>query len=183
MLYVITSNDYKKEEIEKIFSGTNIDLTCVDIQLQEIMHLELEVIVRDKLLQAYREFGAPCAVEHGGIHIDALERLPGGISKVVWDQVGEKICKFIPPGEARTAIAKSVVGYCDGKNIHLFDGETSGTIADVAKGNRKFQWDPIFIPYGSIQTFAELGIEDKQEFSQATKAWNKLIEHLAKTDR
>ncbi len=177
-LYFITSNDYKKEEVVKIFTGTSIELQVVALQIQELMHIDLEVIVKDKLLKAYKAFGLPCAVEHGAIHIDALNRLPGGISKVVWDSVGDKICNFIQAGESRSAIAKSLVGYCDGKKMYFFPGETKGEIAQEAKGDRKFQWDPIFIPNGSSSTYAELGFPEKETFSQATKAWKQLISFL-----
>jgi XTP/dITP diphosphohydrolase len=177
-LYFISTNEYKKEEVLKAFNGSNIELEVVSLQIRELMDLDLEVIVKDKLLQAYKEFGLPCAVEHGAIHIEALNRLPGGISKVVWDSVGDKICKFIQPGEPRNAIAKSLVGYCDGKKLHFFPGETKGTIAEEARGDRKFQWDPIFIPDGSSSTYAELGFPEKETFSQANKAWKGLINFL-----
>jgi len=179
-LYFVTTNEFKKEEVTKIFSNSNVVLEVVNIHISELMHLDLEEIVKDKLLQAYKLFGLPCAVEHGAIHIDALNRLPGGISKVVWDSVGDKICKFIQPGEPRTATARSLVGYCDGKKMHFFLGETKGMIAEESRGDRKFQWDPIFIPDGSTSTYSELGLSEKYQFSQATKAWSQLIKFINK---
>ncbi len=177
-IYFVTTNEYKKEEVVNAFKGANIELEVVSLQISELMDLDLEVIVKDKLLKAYKKFGLPCAVEHGAIHIDALNRLPGGISKVVWDSVGDKICKFIQPGESRNAIARSLVGYCDGKKMYFFSGETKGTIAEKSRGDRKFQWDPIFIPEGSTSTYAELGLPEKGKFSQATKAWKELINFI-----
>ena len=179
-LYFITSNPYKKEEALEIFKGRGITLEIVDIPIQEIMHLDLKVIVKDKILKAYKEFGLPCVVEHGAIKIEALNGLPGGISKVVWDNIGNKLCKLILSGEARNAEAESVVGYCDGKQIYLFSGITKGTIAHEARGKRMFQWDPIFIPKGSTKTYSELGFPEKERYSQATKAWKKFIKFLEK---
>lgn len=177
-LYFITSNEFKKEEVKSIFLNTDIDLEVVNIKIQEIMHIDLEIIVRDKLLKAYKEFGLPCAVEHGAILIDSLNGLPGGISKVVWDTIEDKICKLILPGERRTATAKSVIGFCDGQQIHTFIGETKGTISEEARGDRKFQWDPIFIPEGSTKTFSEIGLPEKAKYWQGTKAWKQLIDFL-----
>lgn len=177
-LYFITSNKHKKEEAEYIFTPSGIQLQTVNIRISEIMHLELEEIVEDKLLKAYQQFGLPCAVEHGALHIDFLDALPGGLSKVVWDTIKGKLCDLVLPGKDRAATAKSVVGYCDGRKLHFFTGETRGEIADAPKGGRDFQWDPIFIPDGGKQTFSELGFPDKLPFSQATKAWEQLIAFL-----
>ena len=179
-IYFLTSNSFKAEEFESAFKYSGFDYEIVLENIQEIMHFELEVIVKDKLLKAYKAFGNPCVVEHGAIHIDALNGLPGGISKVVWDTINEKICSLIQPTESRNATAKTLVGYCDGKNLHFFPGETKGTISDKARGIRKFQWDPIFIPNGSIQTYGELGFPGKEKFSQATKAWKLLLQYLEK---
>ena len=177
-IYFVTSNDFKKEEALKVFEGTGIELDIVTFDIVEIMSFELETIVRDKVLKAYKKFGLPCAVEHGALNIASLNGLPGGISKVVWDKIGDKICQLLPISEPRVAIAKSVVGYCDGKKIHLFTGETKGQITETSRGDRKFQWDPIFIPEGMSETYAELGLDKKKSFSQGTKAWQKLIESL-----
>jgi XTP/dITP diphosphohydrolase len=181
-IYFITTNGFKKEEALSAFRGSGIPIDVVQLEIQEIMHLDLGVIVKDKLLKAYKEFGLPCAVEHGALHIDSLNRLPGGISKVVWDTIQGKICNLILPSEERGATAKSLVGYCDGKKMYFFEGETRGTISDKARGDRAFQWDPIFIPEGCEKTYSELGFPGKEEYSQATKAWQKLINFLKQTN-
>ena len=81
-------------------------------------------------------------------------------------------------GESRNAIAKSLIGFCDGRKMYFFAGETKGTIAQKARGDRKFQWDPIFIPDGSTYTQAGMEFPEKEKFSQATKGWKELINFL-----
>jgi XTP/dITP diphosphohydrolase len=81
-------------------------------------------------------------------------------------------------GVSQGATAKSVIGYCDGKKVYLFTGETRGSISQSGRGDYKFQWDPIFIPDGSNQTYAEMGFPKKKAYSQAAKAWNELIQAL-----
>lgn len=177
-LYFVTVNKFKAQEVRSYLKDSRVEVETIGFQIQEILHLELEQIVRDKLLKAYAHLGSPCAVEHGGLLIDALNRLPGGLSKPMWDAVEGQICNFIQRGESRAATAKSVVGYCDGKKVHLFSGETRGIISKVARGAYKFQWDPIFIPNGSTKTYAELGFPRKADYSQAKKAWTLLGAHL-----
>jgi len=181
-LYFVTTNGFKKDEAVKLFcSYPEIAFSVIENHITEIMDFDLKVIVRDKLLKAYQILGLPCAVEHGALHIDYLNGLPGGISKVVWDNLDDKICLLLPDDSlARRATAKSVVGYCDGKKIHMFEGETSGSISSSGRGDRKFQWDPIFIPDGETQTYAELDIDRKLQYSQAMKAWKQLASFLGK---
>jgi XTP/dITP diphosphohydrolase len=71
-----------------------------------------------------------------------------------------------------------VVGYCDGRRVHLLEGETKGSIATKAKGSYKFQWDPVFIANGSSKTFAQIGFPAKAAFSQAAKAWRQCFEFV-----
>jgi len=177
-LYFVTVNDFKAKEVTQYLDGSGVELKVIPHEIKEILNIDLAVIVRDKALKAFKEVGLPCVVEHGGLHIDALGGLPGGLSKVVWDTVGDKLCKFIEPTDPRSATAKSVVGYCDGKRVKIYTGETRGTIAAAARGSYKFQWDPIFVPDKTNLTYAEMGFPEKAKYSQAPKAWNELVKEL-----
>jgi XTP/dITP diphosphohydrolase len=179
-LYFVTTNNFKIKEVERYLAGTDLELQQVSFQIQEILNLDLEVVVKDKVLKAYKYLGHPCVVEHGGLLIEALGNLPAGLSKVVWDTVNSKLCTFLSPTDSRKAIAQSVIGYCDGKRVHMFKGETEGTLADQARGDYMFQWDPVFIPTGETKTYAEFGFPLKEKFSQAAKAWGLLVGSLAK---
>ncbi len=177
-LYFNTVNSFKAAEVKVFLEGSGLDLRIVGQAIQEILHIDLHVIVKDKALKAYEKVGVPCAVEHGGLQIRDLKMFPGGLSKVVWDTVGEKLVGFLSASDSREAVAKSVIGYCDGRRVHLFDGETKGMIAPSAKGDYRYQWDPIFIPEGDTRTYGEMGFPEKRKYSQAAKAWTKLVEHL-----
>jgi len=174
-LHFVTMNLFKATEVQEYLAASTIDLQIVDYPIQEILNKDVEIIVRDKVLKAYKHLLRPCVVEHGAVLIQALGGLPGGLSKVVWDSVGDKLCSFLAPGDSRVAIAQSIVGYCDGQVVRLYKGETEGTIADCGKGSYAFQWDPIFIPNGTTKTYAELGFPEKAKYSQAAKAWNEFV--------
>lgn len=177
-LYFVTISEFKGIEVQTYFKDSGIDLEIVNYAIQEILHKDLNVIVLDKITKAFIELGVPCAVEHGGLFIDALNGLPGGLSKVVWDNIGDKLCGFIQKGDSRAATAKSIIGYCDGMKRHLFVGETRGVIAKSGCGEYRFQWDPIFKPNGSNRTYAEMGFPEKAKYSQASKGWAELIKFL-----
>ena len=61
---------------------------------------------------------------------------------------------------------------------YLFNGICLGTIIEKQKGDSGFGYDPVFVPEGSIYTFAEMSIEEKNKFSHRKKAVSKLIEFL-----
>ena len=69
----------------------------------------------------------------------------------------------------------------DGKQI-LFEGTSKGTIIAESRGNTEFGYDPVFVPEDSVKTFAEMTLEEKNNFSHRKKAVEKLIEYLKSLD-
>jgi XTP/dITP diphosphohydrolase len=58
----------------------------------------------------------------------------------------------------------------DGKLLGKFEGVAEGVIVDPARGAGGFGYDPIFVPSGFDQTFAELPAETKNKISHRAKA-------------
>lgn len=61
---------------------------------------------------------------------------------------------------------------------YFFEGEIKGTIAEYPIGNKGFGYDPVFIPDGYMQTFAELNPDEKNKISHRYKALEKLKSFL-----
>ena len=180
-IYFVSTNDKKIEEVQnylkylKETSDINIDLGIVKSDVREMLHPDINEIVRSKALEAYRHTGLPCVVEHGGLFMKDLPGLPGGIGKIIWEAVGDRMCGFLRQEDSREAIAVSVIGYCNGRRIHIYRGETGGQVATGARGDYTYNWDPIFIPEGSDQTYGEMGPEKKRATSQSIKAWDAFL--------
>jgi len=62
----------------------------------------------------------------------------------------------------------------------LFDGACEGRIVFAPRGKNGFGYDPLFVPVGFEQTFAELGEDVKNRLSHRAKALEKLKAHITK---
>ena len=182
-LYFVTSSENKISEAssffadQKIVAAGRLEFCPVRHDLVEIMHPQLQEVVRRKTLEAYKYLRQPCVVEHGGLFFEGLRELPGPLGRLIWNAVGERMCGFLRPGDSRQAIARAILGYCDGKEIRLYIGETRGEVAASARGSyNTANWDPIFIPEGSSTTYGEMGPEQKLLTSPMTKAWKLFLE-------
>ena len=180
-IYFVTKNQFKVDEVREFMmrfkneSPTNVEICVVDHELQDILHSDIDIIVRHKALEAYDFLAIPCVVEHNGLFLDALPGLPGGVGQIIWNAIEDRMCDFLREEDSRAATARSVIGYCDGRRVRLYHGETRGQIVKKACGDYKFNWDPIFVPDGSDQTYGEMGPEKKRATSPTRKAWEAFL--------
>ena len=63
-------------------------------------------------------------------------------------------------------------------NTVIFEGTCEGRIALTSAGHAGFGYDPLFVPQGSTQSFAELGEREKNQISHRAQALARLQAHL-----
>lgn len=61
---------------------------------------------------------------------------------------------------------------------HLFEGRVEGRIIDEYRGGGGFGYDPVFVPDGSTETFAEMPLERKNRISHRARAVEKFAEFI-----
>ena len=66
----------------------------------------------------------------------------------------------------------------DGKE-YLFDGKIEGKIISEKLGSNGFGYDPIFVPDGYNETFAQLDSETKNKISHRSRALQKMLEFIS----
>src|SRR5215208_3780506 len=87
-LRFLSSNPNKVTEANAILSGAGFDLIAVEKKLDEIQSDNVELLVRDKCIKAFRLIGRPVFVEHTGLYIEALNGFPGGLTQIFWATLG-----------------------------------------------------------------------------------------------
>lgn len=70
---------------------------------------------------------------------------------------------------------------CTTPKEHLFEGRVDGTIATEKRGTAGFGYDPLFVPDGYDQSFAQLGTDIKNTISHRARAVEKLCSFLKQT--
>jgi XTP/dITP diphosphohydrolase len=188
-VYFVTNSDFKKKEFFDFVAtipdprAAGIEFAVLAGELPEILDTDIDRIVTQKALEAFQRIGLPCLVEHSGLLMDALPGLPGGLGQIIWTAIGERMCGFLHPDDSRAATARSVIGHCDGRRVHLYEGETRGQIAEQARGTQGYNWDAIFIPEGSTQTYGEMDTPAKRATAPFYKALSKFVATLSSDDR
>jgi XTP/dITP diphosphohydrolase len=174
----LSSNEHKIREVQAILSPVGVNIVPAPIKIEEIQTENVQRLVRDKVLKAFELIGRPVFVEHTGLHLPGLNGLPGGLTQIFWDHLqADSFVSLVKNLGNSLVTAKTVIGYCDSRTVHYFEGEISGTVPDVPAGSRDFQWDCVFIPDGFTQTFAELG-EQKNDISMRRKALDQFAEFI-----
>lgn len=171
----LSANEFKINEAQEIMSNYKIDIVAFKEKIDEIQTTDANKLVRDKTMKAFQKVGRPIFVEHTGLYLEYINDLPGGLTQIFWDNL--KADKFTNLFGNTKAVARTIVGFCDGMRFYFFEGEISGTIAKTPIGNRDFQWDCVFIPDGYDKTFAELGVI-KNEISMRRAALDKFAIYL-----
>lgn len=166
----VSRNQFKIDETLEILKDDKINIVPYKMEIEELQTLDVKKLVKDKLLKAFYRIGRPVFVEHTGLYIEYLNAFPGGLTQIFWDSLKEnKFSEIIGGLSNSKTIAQTTIGYCDGKQIHYFNGCINGIISEIPKGKTDFQWDCVFIPEGETLTFSEMGLR-KNEISMRKKA-------------
>jgi XTP/dITP diphosphohydrolase len=177
-IWFVSSNENKRKEIQQIVATANVEILAAPLRIAELQFDDIREVVHRKTLEAFSQIQRPLLVEHTALYLTSLNGFPGGQTQHFWDCLGPN--KFSEMFGGSQVCAKSVLGYCDGRRVHIFQGEVKGLVAKTPSLNTEFQWDSIFIPteprdYGI--PFADLG-DEKHKISMRRKALNEFCRHL-----
>ena len=170
------------------------DIEETGTTFEENSHLKasviMDMIASDPSLAKYLD--SPVIADDSGLMVDAIGGAPGVYSAryagegCTYDDNNTKLLAALEgvPEEKRTAKFVTVITliYPDGKGapeaavseggryVLVARGECRGHISDSKRGGEGFGYDPVFIPEGYSETFAEKGTDFKNTVSHRAKA-------------
>lgn len=174
----LSGNQDKIDEVKRILALIGVEIVPVSKKLEELQTEDVDRLVKDKLIKAFEAIGRPVFVEHTGLYLNGLNGLPAGLTQIFWDKLeADRFTKLVAGLGDATVTAKTILGYCDGRKMHLFEGSIQGTVPGTPAGPRGFQWDCVFVPNGHTETFAEMG-DKKDQISMRRIALDQFATHL-----
>lgn len=182
-----TNNQNKVEEVRAVlgsrFNIITLKEAGIDIDIPE-PHDTLEANATEKSKTIFTITNQNCFSEDTGLEVEALNGEPGvksaryaGEARSFDDNI-EKLLGKLQSSENKTARFRTVISLILDEKEYFFEGICNGKIISERKGNNGFGYDPVFIPDGSDQTFAEMDMTEKNKFSHRKKAMEKLINFL-----
>ena len=194
-----TNNQHKLQEIRDIL-GSDYEVVSLkeigcDVDIPETGNT-LEENALQKAQYVYDHYHLSCFADDTGLEVEALDGAPGVHSARYAEGTDHdseanmaKLLRELDGKENRKARFRTVICYIEKKDvcpcgctstkkIHQFDGIVEGHIATEKQGTEGFGYDPIFVPEGYDQSFAQLGEEIKNGISHRARAVAKLAEFL-----
>lgn len=173
----VSSNPAKFREVRSLLRPFGHDVRWRREELPEVQAADLATVARGKLEEAGVGRGY-VLVEDSGLFIRALHGFPG-----VYSAHFLKIWGFDPIFELlrhrdRAARFQTVAAVGRGRERWTFTGEVRGSIARRPSGSEGFGYDPIFVPEGWKQTFADVPLESKSLVSHRARALRKVARFL-----
>ena len=144
---------------------------------------------RLKAIAAYEATGKAALADDSGLEVDILDGAPGiysarwgGDNKdftLAMNRVESEIKAKHQEAEGQKArfVCAMALALPDG-SVHDFVGTSEGVLTFPMRGEHGFGYDPIFIPDGYQQTFAEIDAKEKYAISHRTNAFEKLLAWL-----
>jgi XTP/dITP diphosphohydrolase len=184
-IVLATSNENKFVEIRQILKNLPVNvLSLKDFPeipfIPETGNTFMEN-AQIKAIAVFKKTGLLAVADDSGLEVDALNGEPGIFSSRFagrerdYEANNKKLITLMKkiPSQSRGAQFRCVVAII-GRNIEeITEGIIRGKITIKPRGTKGFGYDPLFIPNGYKQTFAELGEKIKNQISHRAIAFKK----------
>lgn len=184
-----TNNANKVKEIKAVTGNL---LTILSLEESGILidipepHDTLEANASEKSKVIHQLTGKNCFSEDTGLEVVALNGAPGvksaryaGDTRDFQANI-DLLLNNLLSHTNKSAQFRTVISLIWNNQEYLFEGICKGQITHQSKGLSGFGYDPVFIPDGADKTFAEMSMEEKNQYSHRKKAMQQLIDFFHK---
>ena len=182
-LVIATRNPHKLEEIHAIFDFQGLEV-CSSFDFPEIPDVvedgdTLEANAIKKAVEICKATGLPALADDSGLEVEAMNGEPG-VYSARWSGEGctyhdnnLKLLRELSGNPDRRARFRTVIALAlPGEEPQTVEGSVRGRIIEELRGDQGFGYDPLFMPDGYNQTFAELPARVKNKISHRARALN-----------
>jgi XTP/dITP diphosphohydrolase len=197
-LVIASHNPGKVREIAELLAPLGYEVMSADMAGADEPAETGQSFAQNALIKAEAcaiATGHAALADDSGLEVAALDGAPG-IYSARWAGPGkdfgaamEKVERELAAAGARTDEQRRANFTCalclaqrDG-SYHIFVGRVFGQLVWPPRGERGFGYDPIFVPDGYTQTFAEMDPQEKHRISHRAAAFARLVEHLRLAER
>ncbi|WP_313260898.1 non-canonical purine NTP diphosphatase [Sphingobacterium sp.] len=185
-LVFATNNAHKLEEVQQMVGGRFVLKSLADIGCDDDIPetgVTFQENAQQKTDYLFQKYQVNCFGDDSGLEIDALNGEPGVYSACYsgsrdMEKNIDLVLEKLQDQENRRARFKTVISLFLNGEQHFFEGTVEGRIIASRTGTEGFGYDPIFIPEGYDQTFAEMSLEEKNKISHRSQAVAKLVGFL-----
>jgi XTP/dITP diphosphohydrolase len=186
-LIFASQNEHKAAEIQSVLPSSFTICTLNEMGITEDIPetaatLEGNAVMKMEYL--VDRLNLSCFADDTGLEIDALHGEPGvysaryaGEQRNAVDNMRLVLEKLTGETNRKARFRTVIALWWEGKS-HLFEGIVEGNITNAPVGNEGFGYDPIFQPEGATKTFAEMTMEEKNQWSHRARAVQQLVEFL-----
>lgn len=186
-LVFATNNRHKLDEIRDIL-GDKVeilslkDIGCFDDIPETADTLEGNALIKARYI--YEKFGVDCFADDTGLEVEALGGEPGVYSaRYAGEECDseanmQKLLQNLTGKNNRNAQFRTVIALIINGEENIFDGIVKGRISETKLGNSGFGYDPIFIPEGFSESFAQMTGSMKNSISHRYRATEELNNYL-----
>lgn len=186
-LVFATNNKHKLEEVRAIVGDRVEILSLNDINCHDDIPETADTLQGNALIKAryiHEKYNVDCFADDTGLEVEALDGAPGVYSAryagVECDSQANmhKLLENLTGENNRKAQFRTVIALIIKGEEKLFNGIVKGEISREKMGNSGFGYDPIFIPEGFSQSFAQMSSEMKNSISHRYRATEQLSNYL-----
>lgn len=186
-LVFATNNRHKLDEVRAIVGDRVEVLSLNDIGCYDDIPETADTLQGNALIKAryiYEKFGVDCFADDTGLEVEALDGAPGVFSaryagKECDSEANmQKLLQNLTGKSNRNAQFRTVIALIIKGEEKLFNGIVKGTITEEKRGDSGFGYDPVFIPEGFSESFAQMSRDMKNSISHRYRATLELSNYL-----
>lgn len=186
-LVFATNNKHKLEEVRAIIGDRVEILSLNDIDCHDDIPETADTLQGNALIKAryiHEKYNVDCFADDTGLEVEALDGAPGVYSaRYAGEECDSqanmhKLLENLTGENNRNAQFRTVIALIIKGEEKLFNGIVKGEISREKMGNSGFGYDPIFIPEGFSQSFAQMSSEMKNSISHRYRATEQLSNYL-----